>query len=203
MKQIAIYCLVFIVAVAVGVGLQGARLGKARQEAQRYKADVEALQQGIREYRTKDSLNVAQVQQLQLTLKEYERYREDDARLISQLRTKGRRLEHVITAQSSMIGKLQGAVRDTLIYLSDTVQVIARCVDIEQPYISLHGCVEGSQFAGSIEVRDSLTIVESVRYKRFLGFLWRTKKVRDRRWEIVSRNPDVRITGFEVVSITR
>ena len=203
MKQIAIYCLVFIVAVAVGVGLQGARLGKARQEAQRYKADVEALQQGISEYRTKDSLSVAQVQQLQLTLKEYERYREDDARLISQLRTKGRSLEQVITAQSSMIGKLQGSVRDSLVYVSDTVQVLARCVDIEQPYISLHGCVEGAEFNGSIEVRDSLTIVESVRYKRFLGFLWRTRKVRDRHWEIVSRNPDVRITGFEVVSITR
>ena len=108
MKQIAIYCLVFIVAVAVGVGLQGVRLGKARQEVQRYKADVEALQQGVREYMTKDSLSVAQVQQLQLTLKEYERYRDDDARLISQLRTKGRSLEQVITAQSSMIGKLQG-----------------------------------------------------------------------------------------------
>lgn len=203
MKQVAIYCLVFIVAVAVGVGLQGVRLGKARQEAQRYKADVEALQQGIREYMTKDSLSVAQVQQLQLTLKEYERYREDDARLISQLRTKGRSLEQVITAQSSMIGKLQGTVRDSLVYVSDTVQVLARCVDIEQPYISLHGCMEGAEFNGSIEVRDSLTIVESVRYKRFLGFLWRTRKVRDRHWEIVSRNPDVRITGFEVVSITR
>lgn len=203
MKQIAIYCLVFIVAVAVGVGLQGVRLGKARQEVQRYKADVEALQQGVREYRTRDSLNVAQVEQLQLTLKEYERYREDDARLISQLRTKGRSLEQVITAQSIMIGKLQGSVRDSLVYVSDTVQVLARCVDIEQPYISLHGCVEGAEFTGSIEVRDSLIIVESVRYKRFLGFLWRTRKVRDRHWEIVSRNPDVRITGFEVVSITR
>ena len=203
MKQVAIYCLVFIVAVAVGVGLQGVRLSKARQEAQRYKADVEALQQGISEYRTKDSLSVAQVQQLQLTLKEYERYREDDARLISQLRTKSRSLEQVITAQSSMIGKLQGSVRDSLIYVSDTVQVLARCVDIEQPYISLHGCMEGAEFNGSIEVRDSLTIVESVRYKRFLGFLWRTRKVRDRHWEIVSRNPDVRISGFEVVSITR
>lgn len=203
MKQILIYCVLCLVAVAVYSGIQNMRLEQARQEAERYKADVEALEQGMSEYRTRDSLNVAQVEQLQLTVKEYERYREDDARLISQLRTRGRSLEQVITAQSSMIGKLQGSVRDSLIYVSDTVQVLARCVDIEQPYISLHGCVEGSQFSGSIEVRDSLTIVESVRYKRFLGFLWRTKKVRDRHWEIVSRNPDVRITGFEVVSITR
>lgn len=203
MKQILIYCVLCLVAVAVYSGIQNMRLEQARQEAERYKADVEALEQGMSEYRTRDSLNVAQVEQLQLTVKEYERYREDDARLISQLRTRGRSLEQVITAQSSMIGKLQGSVRDSLIYVSDTVQVLARCVDIEQPYISLHGCVEGSQFSGSIEVRDSLTIVESVRYKRFLGFLWRTKKVRDRHWEIVSRNPDVRITGFEVVSITK
>ena len=184
-------------------GIQSARLDRAKQQAELYRADVEALQQGMSEYRTKDSLNVAQVGQLQITLKEYERYREDDARLIRELQTKRRSLEQVITAQSKMMSELQGSVRDSLIYVSDTVQVLARCIDIEKPYISLHGCMEGSQFNGNIEVRDSLLLVESVRYKRFLGFLWRTKKVRDRHWEVVSRNPDVRITGFEVVRITR
>lgn len=84
-------------AVAVYSGIQNMRFEQARQEAQRYKADVEALEQGMSEYRTRDSLNVAQVEQLQLTVKEYERYREDDARLIRQLKTKGRSLEQVIT----------------------------------------------------------------------------------------------------------
>lgn len=192
-----------ILALMVGMGLLSARLERSQAECERYRHDVELLQTGMKEYTTKDSLNAAQVSQLELTIREYERYRADDSQLIRTLQMRNRDLNGVITAQSKMLAEVHGLAHDSLIYVSDTVQVMARCVDIDQPFLTLHGCMAGREFVGDLEVRDSILIVESVRYGRFLGFLWKTKKVKDRHWDIVSRNPDVTITGFDVVTIVR
>ena len=201
MNRITAFLVAALLIFVVGMGVQSVRLENAVMEAQRYRDDVRVMQEGIREYQTKDSLNVAQVEQLQLTMNEYEKYRSDDAELIKTLQIKNRSLQQVVTAQGKLMAELRAEVRDSLVYVSDTVEVLMRCVDIEQPYISLHGCIDGARFDGNLQVRDSLVIVESVRYKRFLGFLWRTKKVKDRHWDIVSRNPDMKITSFDVVTI--
>lgn len=201
MKQIVAFLAAVLLIFIVGLGWQSMRLEKVQAERERYQKDVEVLQEGVREYQTKDSLNVAQVEQLRFTMKEYERYRSDDAELIKTLQMKNRSLQQVVSAQSKLMSELTGVVRDSLVYVSDTVQLVMMCIDIEQPYISLHGCVQGARFEGELEVRDSLIIVESVKYKRFLGFLWKTKKVKDRHWDIVSRNPDMKITGLDVVTI--
>ena len=58
-------------------------------------------------------------------------------------------------------------------------------------------------FSGKIITRDSLLITESVQYKRFLNFLWKTKRIKKREFDIVSKNPYTKITGFEVITIEK
>ena len=63
--------------------------------------------------------------------------------------------------------------------------------------------MQNKTFEGRLEVRDSLIIVESVKYKRFLGFLWKTNKVKNRQIDVVSKNPHTKIVGTELVVIEK
>lgn len=57
------------------------------------------------------------------------------------------------------------------------------------------------EFTGTFENRDSLLVAETVKYKRFLGFLWKTSKVKDRKVDVVSKNPHTKILGVEFTTI--
>jgi hypothetical protein len=46
-------------------------------------------------------------------------------------------------------------------------------------------------------------IVETVQYKRFWGFLWKTKKIKNREIDVVSKNPATKILGVEFVTIEK
>ena len=54
---------------------------------------------------------------------------------------------------------------------------------------------------GTLSTRSSLKIVETVKYKRFLGFLWKTNKVKSRKVDVVSLNPNETIEDIDFVII--
>lgn len=190
-----------LAAALVTIKVQHGRIQLLTAERNRYKTNTETLLSDAVRYKTNDSLNAATIGTLELTLKEYKRNMAEDYETIETLKAKNRDLKAVTTTQTETIAQLQGAVHDSIVYLSDTIKVVARCVDIDNSWVSLHGCMQGDQFNGDISVRDSLLITESVKYKRFLGFLWKTKRIKDRKFDIVSLNPYTQINGFRVVTI--
>lgn len=204
-KWVYLTIAVAILAVMAVIWGQSARINQLKDDRDKYRTNTETLLQDVERYQTKDSLNVAKVGELELKLSEFERYRAQDAELIKSLNRKNKDLEAVTTAQLETITELRGAVKDSIVYLpGDTVKVHVKCVDVVEPYIELHGCATpDNQFAGTIITRDSLLITEMVEYKRFWGFLWKTSKVKDREFDIVSRNPYTDIVGFEVVTIEK
>ena len=161
--------------------------------------------QDVETYKTKDSLNAAKVGVLELKLSEFERYRASDAELIKTLQTKNRELEAVTTAQMETITQLRGTVRDSIVYLpGDTTTTVLKCVDISDPWFSLNGCTTpDGTFSGTFVNRDSILIVATVQYKRFLNFLWKTKKVKNREIDVVSKNPHTKIIGVEYIEIEK
>lgn len=194
-----------IMAVAAAFWFQQKRINNLTVERDKYRSNTETLLQDVRTYQTKDSLNAAKVGNLELKLSEYKKYRADDAALIKSLQTKNRDLERVTTTQMETINELRATVRDSVVYLpGDTVTTIFRCVDIVEPYFELHGCATpDGQFTGTHINRDSLLIVETVQYKRWLGFLWKTKKIKNRQIDVVSKNPATKILGVEFVTIEK
>ncbi len=56
----------------------------------------------------------------------------------------------------------------------DTVTTVLRCIEYSDKWVDLDGCIINNTFSGKIITRDSLLITESVQYKRWLGFLWKT-----------------------------
>ena len=204
-KYLIIAEIALAVPAVVTIWVQRSRINTLTGERDKYRTNTETLLQEVSRYQTKDSLNAAKVGVLELKLSEFEKYRASDAELIKTLQTKNRDLERVTTTQMETINELRATVRDSVVYLpGDTVTTILRCVDIVEPYFELHGCATpDGQFTGTHINRDSLLIVETVQYKRWLGFLWKTKKIKNREIDVVSKNPATKILGVEFVTIEK
>jgi hypothetical protein len=193
-----------IMAVAVAFWVQQSRIKRLTAERDKYRSNTETLLQDVRTYKTKDSLNVAKVGNLELKLSEYKKYRADDAALIKSLQTKNRDLQRVTTAQMETINELRANVRDSIVYLpGDTVTTILRCIEYSDKWVDFDGCIINNTFSGKIITRDSLLIAETVQYKRWLGFLWKTNKIKNRQIDVVSKNPATKILGVEFVTIEK
>lgn len=204
-KYLIIAAIALAVAAVVTIWVQRSRINQLTGERDKYRTNTETLLQDVSRYQTKDSLNAAKVGVLELKLSEFEKYRASDAELIKTLQTKNRELERVTTTQMETINELRATVRDSVVYLpGDTVTTVLRCVDIVEPWFELHGCATpDGQFTGTHINRDSLLIVETVQYKRFWGFLWKTKKIKNREIDVVSKNPATKILGVEFVTIEK
>lgn len=193
-----------IMAVAAAFWVQQSRIKRLTAERDKYRSNTETLLQDVRTYKTKDSLNVAKVGNLELKLSEYKKYRADDAALIKSLQTKNRDLQRVTTAQMETINELRANVRDSIVYLpGDTVTTVLRCIEYSDKWVDFDGCIINNTFSGKIITRDSLLIAETVQYKRWLGFLWKTNKIKNRQIDVVSKNPATKILGVEFVTIEK
>ena len=171
-------------------------------ERDKYKNNTETLLGDVETYRFRDSLNAARVQSLELTVKEFERFRAADAALIKQLKARNRDLAAVNKTQSQTIIDLRATPKDTTI-IRDTIQIPAVAVHCGDAWFDFDGILTADEFTGTLANRDSLVVAESVQYKRFLGFLWKTKQVKNRRVDVVSKNPHTFIMGVEHVVIEK
>ena len=161
---------------------------------------VQALMGDVERYRTSDSLNAAKAGVLSLRLSEMERYRAADMKLIESLKVKKKELEQVTSVQLQTIAALKGQVRDSVVIVHNTVSLgdSVQVLDVSDEWIDLHGVIyQDGAFDGTLEVRDSLLVVETVQRARFLGFLWRTKRVKSREVDVVNKNPYTVIMGVE------
>lgn len=203
-KYLIIAAIALAVAAVVTIWVQRSRINQLTGERDKYRTNTETLLQDVSRYQTKDSLNAAKVGVLELKLSEFEKYRASDAELIKTLQTKNRELERVTTTQMETINELRATVRDSVVYLlGDTVTTVLRCIEYSDKWVDFDGCIKNNTFSGKIITRDSLLITETVQYKRFLNFLWKTKRIKNREFDIVSKNPHTKITGFEVITIEK
>lgn len=198
--------IIILTAIAIAIiYVQYNNIATLKREKERDKHNTETILQDVKFYKTKNETNAAKVGVLELKLSEFERYRASDAELIKTLQTKNRELEAVTTAQMETITQLRGTVRDSIVYLpGDTTTTVIKCVDISDPWFSLKGCTTpDGEFSGTFVNRDSILIAATVQYKRFLGFLWKTKKIKNREIDVISRNPHTKIMGVEYIEIEK
>lgn len=192
-----------VIAAALAIIWANFKINKLTVERDRYAGNTAALLSNVEQYRVRDSLNAARVQSLELTVKEYKRFRADDAVLIKQLKQRNRDLAAVNKTQSETIIELSAVPRDTVIIVRDSIQVPAVAVHCGDAWFDFDGLLTKESFTGTLHNRDSLIVAETVKYRRFLGFLWKTRKVEDRQIDVVSQNPHTEIVGLEHVVIER
>lgn len=202
MKKYLILAAVAIVAVLAFIWADR-KIERLTAERDRYAGNTAALFSDVERYRVRDSLNAARVQSLELTVKEYERFRADDAALIKQLKQRNRDLSAVNKTQSQTIIDLRVVPKDTVVLVRDSIIIPAVAVHCGDAWYNFDGLLTKKEFTGTLANRDSLVIAETVKYRRFLGFLWKTRKVEDRQLNVVSKNPHTEIMGIEHVVIEK
>lgn len=201
MKERIIF-LALLAGLFVALAISYTRAERLAGERDRYRGDAEALLDDVATFRVRDSLSAARVQALELTVREFERFRAEDAALIRELQGRNRDLASVNEAQAKTIIDLRAMPRDTVI-VRDSIPIRAIALHCGDRWYDFDGLLADGEFSGRLENRDSLLLAETVRYKRFLGFLWKTGKVKDRRLDAVSRNPHTKIEGLEYVVIEK
>jgi hypothetical protein len=183
------------------IGWQNNRIRTISVERESYRQNTHNLLGEIKSYQTKDSLSVISVGQLQLDLAEVKKYRSEELKLIETLQVDKKRLLQITTAQTQTIYQLTANVKDSIVYRDNYIIDTLRCFEIKDKWFDLNGCIDAnSKFAGRFESRDSLLYVEHVIPKRFWFIRWGCK---ERRQEIVSRNPHTVITGSEFITIRK
>lgn len=192
--EITLVAIIGLLAILFAMQLQ--RIASLKAERDRNARNTASLMEDVQTYKVRDSLNAAKVGALELSLKEFKRYRAEDARLIADLKARNRDLDAISGTQTSTTIDITTIVHDTL-YLRDTGLVAGKVLKCGDAWYDFEGQIEGDTFTGRMESRDSLLLVETVRYKRFLGFLWKTSKVKDRQMDAVSRNPHTKILALE------
>lgn len=194
---------VVILAAAIAVILVDRKIDRLTGELDKYRNNTEALFADVETYRVRDSLNAARVQSLELTVKEYEKFRAEDAMLIKSLQRKNRDLASVNKTQSETIISLQSVPKDTVVITKDSLIVPAVEIHSGDAWYDFDGLLTKEEFTGTLRNRDSLVVAETVKYKRFLGFLWKTKQIKDRQVDVVSKNPHTEILGVEHITISK
>ena len=199
--------IVLTILIILGLYLLTQKFNTLRVENARYAESQKTLLAGIKEYQTKDSLKAVEIGVLNMRISEYEYFRSKDASMIESLRTKNRELQNITSMQSEMLANITAPVVDTVVvYLDNTGGVTKdtlQRVDYHDDWLDFTGTIKNGNMSTDIAMRDSLLIVESVTYKRFLGFLWKTKRIKDRKIDAVSKNPYNHIQSLERVQIVK
>ena len=115
-------------------------------------------------------------------------------------------MQKVIDSQTETINNLSAKLNDSIrIDTATNVVDTLKCFDYKSKWTDVSGCIDLRHDSINLQIknRESLKIVETVVYKRFLGFLWKTNKVKDRQVDVVSENPHTTITNLDYVSIKR
>ena len=200
MKKCLIIGAVILFACMVGeIAYQDAKINRLTAERDKYKTNTETLLEQTATYKVRDSLNAAKVGTLELTLKEFEKYRADDAALVRDLKARNRDLDRLNKAQAQTIIELSAVPRDTVLQI-DTAFVKARAVHCGDSWYSFDGLITDDAFTGTLQNREELVLTETVRYRKFL--FWKTKRVKERELEAVSKNPHTTIESMEHILIT-
>ena len=187
------------------------KISSLKEENMRLKSNQEILltenqitMAESQKYKVSDSLSAVRVSELEFTLKEYKRYRSEDLNLIKQLKAGKSDLQKIIISQSETINvlsaKLNDSIKiDTITNLIDTL----KCFNYRSKWTDIRGCIDLKKDTVHLQInnREALKVVETITYKHFLGFLWKTNRVKSRQVDIVSENPNTEIMSCEYISI--
>lgn len=148
-------------------------------------------------YKVRDSLSAVKIGAMQLTLDEYKALNSDSYSIIKELKGRNGDLESAVEASMMNEKVIQTYIRDTIL-IGDTVQHFS----YNDKWTSVTGFVKYPDSVYlQVRNREYIRAVEVVEYKRFLGFLWKTRRVKSRDVKIMSDNPNTEIIDASYVRI--
>ena len=211
-KYLTITKIVVFVSLIIAIWLLVKSNNSLSKKAQQGENNTSVLLSKSNQYKTKDSLNAAEVYELTLKLKDFDRFKAEDAKTIASLDVRNRKLESVINVNTEAHLKFVSELKDSVVTYKDSLKVkgkiitvrdTIKCVDLDSTYYSIKACVYHNKISHDIFIPDWLQVVISLKYKRFLGFLWYTNKIKNKKCDVVSKNPYIGIKSVEFTTISK
>ena len=184
--------LIITIAILCGViFIMGNTIKKAKDENTRLTKNEYVLNDTIRNYKIRDSINVSEIKELNYTLSEMKDFRKADLELIKDLKIRLKTAESI----SHVKTEIKYITKDSLIYVSDSL----RKIGIHNHWINLDLNIYPKDYDLKLNVIDSLSIV---------GYKERPKKflfIRYGKWDyyvdIVNYNPYSKVLYMEKITI--
>ena len=191
---------ILIVTLALAFLINGTL--KLQKENKRLTNNQAVLLDSMQTYKVADSLNAAKINVLKLSLSDYKKYREEDAKLIKRL--KADKLSATTSINTTTTTKIKVQIKDSIIYKDRVVPVdTVKQINFDSKWTSVHGYLANDTVSLDIENREELLVAESFIRKRFIGiklpiwlFGYKTKSI-----DVVSKNPNTKITNLEYIQI--
>lgn len=174
---------------------------KLKSENEILQTNVGTLLTGAEQYKVKDSLQVATIANLELSISEYRRYKAEDKKLLESLKIDNNRLKGIIKTNTESFYEQTTLLRDSVKMLlspdSVEIPVNIKTAQFADQWHSLNVKIQGDSLNYILRTKESLLITNHVVPKRFLFFKFGCREVRT---EVVSKNPYV--VDIQVESIT-
>jgi len=118
-----------------------------------YKNNETVLIQKSKQYVTKDGLSAATSNELQMKLSEFKKYRAEDAKIISRLKIKNRKLESIVSVKNTTIVPIHTTLKDSIairkVGTKDSIiHDTLKCIDIRDKWYILKGTICGHKLDG-------------------------------------------------------
>lgn len=198
MNKYLIVCSVLSALVCMLLVADRKRLIESRDK---YKENTETLLSNIRQYKLDSTTQVTETSRLQLTLKEYKKYREDDIRTIKELGLKLKQIKASMNHQVSVEVPIKAELRDTVIYREITPPLIAKQFNLSDKYREFYGTILEDSIQAHLSLNVTLKQYLYLVYKhKFLWFRWGINGVNQ---AIISNNPYVKINYSEFIEIKK
>ena len=173
-----------------------------KNENEILQTNVGALLTGAEQYKVKDSLQVATIANLELSISEYRRYKAEDRKLLESLKIDNNRLKGIIKTQTESFYEQTTLLRDSVKMLlspdSVEIPVNIKIAQFADKWHSLNVTIQGDSLNYKLKTKESLLITNHVVPKRFLFFKFGCREVRT---EVVSKNPYVEDIQLESITI--
>lgn len=184
--------LIITIAILCGViFIMGNTIKKAKDENTRLTKNEYVLNDTIRNYKIRDSINVSEIKELNYTLSEMKDFRKADLELIKDLKIRLKTAESTTHVKT----EIEYITKDSLIYVSDSL----RKIGIHNHWVNLDLNIYPKDYDLKLNVIDSLSIV---------GYKERPKKflfIRYGKWDyyvdIVNYNPYSKVLYMEKITI--
>lgn len=188
-----------LVALIIYFGLSNKKI---ESENKVLKTNVSTLIEGVEQYTVKDSLQAATIANLELSLSQYKKYREDDERLIKSLKIENKRLKGVISAQTESYYQHTALLRDSVKMLltpdSIPTPIRIKTATYSDQWHSLNVTIEADSLDYILKTKESLLITNHIVPKRFLFIKYGCKEVRT---DVVSKSPYTEDINIESITI--
>lgn len=191
-----------IIIFILSIAFTAKYIGNLQRENKRLTNNQAVLLDSMQTYKVADSLNVAKINMLELSLSDYKKYREEDVALIKKL--KADKLSAATSINTTTTTDIKAPVKDSIIYKDRVVPIdTVKQINYDSKWTSVHGYLANDTINLNIINREELLIAESFVKKRFIGiklpiwlFGYKTKSV-----NVVSKNPNTEIKNLEYIQI--